>query len=855
MVTPTRCKSNRVRLSATPLLAISLTVLPLTGQGIAQDHTAHESRSANEKTDADGGAASLQFSFDRTPWRDVIKWLADESQLALQFEDLPTGSFSYSDPHTFTHEQALDRINLFLIPQGYTLVRSGRLLSVINLGDPRSMQQLDALADLIPASELAARSEHDVVKCLFPLGELQAQEATEELSVLNLMTPPVVFNKTNQIMITDTVAKLRNVKAILDAFVPKGLGNGTVMKTFPLKHVTAEDVLLVARPHLGLATGEMIGIDVSLSADLRGEYIFVTGAEDRVKLIEGLVQALDQPTQDISASDGQVELRAHLVEGGNVEMVYNVLQTLLAGKSLRLSMDETASSIVALASTDVQREIEQTVAQLQATEADFEVITLKSVDPYFAISLLEEMLDLPDSFADPEDIPPGTPKIDADPGNMRLFVRAKRHQIEQIKKIVAGLDSGSPTQQDDLRILPLHGQQAIQTLETAAKFWRGDNPVILFTAPEEVQPAQTERIVGVGQGGGTRMVTVSDRKPPGARYLTDNIHSQEPMIRCQLISRGLLLQSEDIDSLDAFEQHLRTITGPGDSIPSPPIVFYLQYTKPEDALRMLAELLDGGESAKEAEAGTLVNGYVGSSDSYLGSIVTSRDGTMTMLAGSITVVADSRLNRLIAQGSGSDIHRIESYLEIIDKDSSIASIQTYGTSRIIELRYTQASEVAATLRDAFAGRVAANSSAAGGTSTRGATPGKPEPPEPRGEDNASDKDRNDKKAPAKSSQPPRNLEPTMTIAIHEPSNSLIITAPDQLFSEVEQLVQRIDTRSEQTVEILAPSNAAVLQSILQPGSNRSGRDTGTSSSNGSRNDSSRDARSAVFELLKSRGGR
>ena len=54
---------------------------------------------------------------------------------------------------------------------------------------------------------------------------------------------------------------------------------------------------------------------------------------------------------------------------------------------------------------------------------------------------------------------------------------------------------------------------------------------------------------------------------------------------------------------------------------------------------MLAELLDGGESAKDAEAGSLVNAYVSSAGMYLGSIVTSREGTTTMMAGTITVVA------------------------------------------------------------------------------------------------------------------------------------------------------------------------------------------------------------------------
>ncbi|MCG8649034.1 MAG: general secretion pathway protein, partial [Pirellulales bacterium] len=471
----------------------------------------------------------------------------------------------------------------------FTLVRSGKLISVINLGDPRSVQQLDAIADLVTVAQLDQRSRHDVVKCIFPLGKLQADDAVEELSALNLMSTPAVFAKTNQLMITDTVAKLKSVKSILDAFQPALLDNGTVVKSFALKHVEAEDVLLVARPHLGLATGEMIGIDVSLSSDLQGKNIYVTGVEDKVKLIEGLIAAIDQPKADLSEIDGQMVLRSHLVEGGNVKMVYDVLVTLLAGKTARLSMDETASSVVALASEEVQSEIEQTVQQLQAADADFEVIPLKNVDPYLAISLLEELLDLPDAFDDPKNIDPDAPKIDADPENMRLFVRAKRHQIEQIKKIVAGLDVSSGAGSDaKIRILSLQGEEAERMVETAAKFWRGANPIILYKSEASSAPKPTERVVNdkpLSEGQQTLTANqVEDWDLPEQRLLTVNADSRAEAIRCQVMSRGLLLQSEDTAALDQFEEHLRMIAGPVDTTPSPPIVFYLRYTKPDDAL-------------------------------------------------------------------------------------------------------------------------------------------------------------------------------------------------------------------------------------------------------------------------------
>ncbi len=390
-----------------------------TASGAATRDTTTSDESSNRDT------GMLIFAFDRTPWRDVITWLAESSDVALHVTDLPSGSFSYSDNSPFTPQQALDRVNLFLLPQGFTLVRSGQLLSVIDLSDPRSVQQLNSLARSVTVEQLDDLEGHEVARCFFPLSELQPEEAIEELSALNLMMTPSIFPRTNQLLVTDTAGKLKTVKAILDAFEPHALANGTVVKTFLLQHVDAEEILSVARPHLGLATGEMIGIDVSVSADPQGKSIFVTGIEDKVKMLEGLISEIDRPEKSLRPESGTAELRSHPVLGGDVETVYNVLQTLLATEKrpIRLSVDETAGSIVALATADIQEEIAQTVAKLAGSEVEFEVIPLRTVDPYFAIGLLEEMLDLSqpqvtDSRRGRDDDVPvaDNPKIDADPG-------------------------------------------------------------------------------------------------------------------------------------------------------------------------------------------------------------------------------------------------------------------------------------------------------------------------------------------------------------------------------------------------------------------------------------------------------
>lgn len=824
---------------AVGLLAFALASKPIAAQDaavVADVEDVAKSDIAKPET-IDDGVVSLNFAFEGMPWRDVIRWFADTADLALHVGDVPTGSFTYSDPNSFTPDEALDRLNLFLLPQGFTLVRSGQLLSVINLADPRSLQQLDSLAKFVTIEQLQQANDNDVVKCIFALGELDAEDAVDELSALKLMLAPAVFSKTNQLMITDTARKLKNVKTIIDAFQPHELDNGTVVKSFTLEHVDAEDILVVARPHLGLATGEMIGIDVSLSADLQGKNIFVTGIEDKVKLVEGLITAIDKPEKGLSTADGEAELKSYVVKNGNVETVYNVLVTLLAGENVRLSKDETAGSIVALATPEIQQEIEATVEQLQASDAEFAVIPLKSVDPYVVVSLLEEMFDLTDSKRRASagieaftkhgnsrgyDLLKGVdnsdaPRIDADPVNRRLFVRGTKHQVDQIKAIVAELDTGTSRtlgSNDQIRILPLRGREGERLLKTAVKFWRS-NPIFLYPSLDDSRDEISERVAADDS---TKSNPFSSEEAPrfspvadNAQLLTGNLRSDEAAIRCQFTPRGLILQSEDTQALDQFEDHLVTIAGPVDSVPSPPVVFYLKYTRPDDAIWMLAELLDGGEASLLGDSNSLVNGFVSSSDSLLGSLVSSREGTTTMIAGSITVVADSRLNRLIVQGTASDVEQVESYLKIIDKDNSITSIETYGTSHVIELVYSRADEVADVIRSAYEGRVAGSAPGVGQGQTGGAQPGQ----RPASQ---SEKQNADKKSTSKKelvAQPAKTLESQMTIAVHEPSNSLIVTAPDHLFREVEQLAMTIDTRSQKAVRLVKIPESVAIESLQE----------------------------------------
>jgi len=813
----------------------------------------------------------FRFSFSGAPWREVLNWLADESGMALHVGDLPAGSFTYSDPSDFTIDGAISRINLFLIPQGYSVVKRGSLLSAISLVDPRSLQQLDALATPTPISELDARSEHEIVKCMLPLGNVIADEAIAELKPLSLMIAPVLLPKSNQLIVTETAGKVKSVLEVLRALDLPNPQTESVVRRFELRHVDVATVMMVAGSHIGLASGATEGPEISISTDFSGKNLYVTGTPDKVDRLESFIKILDV-TDEAVKSIADLKLRSYPITGDNLQDVYNVLQTILEGSSLRLSMQPSTKSIVAYADDAVHQVIENTIKEMQAPAIDFAVIDLNSLDPYFVVNLIGEMFKTAESASsgrdrrDSEEVLPPGPKVDADPGNRRLFVRGTTAQIDQIRQMVANLDTHKVVG-DAVRVLPLRGQQRQQMLETAERIWQGDNRVLILPSADLVgdRIGPIERVIhsdpttdrpvsapiksasGIQdrfEAGSLPTAKSSQDSDQALVWVTSQgadiecettvtpIQSiQDSAIRGQLIPEGIMIQSNDLDALDRFQDQLLEVAELARKTPSPPVIYYLKYVNAEDAVKMLADLLDGGQSLAPPTGGTLING--GSTGfsigSYMGSLTSNKEGVTTVTAGTATIVSDARLNRLIVQGTTEDIAVIDEYMKIVDKGSSITNIETFGRSHVIELTHTKATEVAEMVKQAFSNRIGvspqANQQQQGGR------------PENREVDsrNTAERAEGDNRPRDVAEKPTRGRLPDMTVAAHEPSNCLVITAPEALFAEVEALVKSIDLMSEQVVEVITAKDGVGLEQILR---NFNGK-----SVDSRRNDSSSAARS------------
>ena len=172
---------------------------------------------AVEPADSLGERGELRFNFSGTNWQAVLEWFADQADLALQVDEPPLGSFTFADPtRSYSVSEALDVINLSLMKRGYSLVRRGRMLQVIDLELENADKLISEIAELVRPEQLEERGKSDIVSCVLPLGSMTPDAAKEELA---LMIGPwgrvVVLDSARQVKVTETASKLIAIRDLL----------------------------------------------------------------------------------------------------------------------------------------------------------------------------------------------------------------------------------------------------------------------------------------------------------------------------------------------------------------------------------------------------------------------------------------------------------------------------------------------------------------------------------------------------------------------------------------------------------------------------------------------------------------
>jgi len=838
-----------------------------------------------------GPEDGLTIVFSATPWKEVLQWLASQAELSLQVDAYPTGTFTYRDPYRrYTVAETMDVMNGVLLGKGFTLVKKQRVLMSVDLGSGESAEVTRALirelAELVTVEELSKRGDYEIVKCVFALERSTVEEIEKEVKLLIGPQGSVVPLPTaGQILVCETGGKLRIVRDLIErSEKPDGARSAKIV-TLPLKHVSADEVLAIARPLVGLKEGINTSEDLSLSTDTFGNTIYATGSADKLQKLRDITTQVDVKPSGEATTTIAVDppyFKSHRLVGSDPTTTMDVLQSTFAGQTnMKLSMDPKTNNIIADAIKSDHDKIDKIIAELAGQNSDFESIPLVKLDTQTAMLTLEKFFGKQTKDATTVKGPIFYP----DTASKSILVKGTEQEVEQIRKLLTTVEASSPAAEsmiDGLLMVPIKGRAADRILEQIELLMEAKKSKSRFRI---VLPPDEPKNKNNLQSKDARSTSHS-RTNPFAKFVLaqgDDSPNQVPGGAPQASSspfpssafndivirrgpNGLIVTSDNPEALKEFNQYLQLVQEQMKNAPTDPTIRVLKHIRAAAAVELIKSIIAGEAATGGSGGGGGLLGEVASSvlggGGFLGGMFGGGGGggssssasagvTGAAATGTVVMTADPRLNAIWIQANGSDMQMVEELIELIDiADSGIDNL-TRGVPRSIFINNVAVADVETLVKQVFADRIAPAPGAGGQA--------QPSPQEflaliggggRRGGGGGG--------AGAKSEL----KELTMTVSADKKNNALIVVASPMLFKEVESFVKEMDQSSEDeqsnfiVVPIPAEVNANTMQNALKSAFGASVKTSTTSSTNPTQGTTPGGAGNPadIFQQFRNRGG-
>jgi len=208
----------------------------------------------------------------------------------LRPQALPANTFNLSLPEGATRDEALQALETLLSLNGCAVIAQGdKFLKVV----PNAVARTETPA-LIAGSTLELAPSGRVGAKIFHLNFIPATEFLTQLaSTLNstLGAAPIVFNRTNSILITDSISNLQRIEGILKELDRPKLDFGS--KVYTLEHANAADVVRKLTTLLSGPLSGRLSSGTTFSSDDRTNRVILLGDPRQQTFFDGLVAQLD----------------------------------------------------------------------------------------------------------------------------------------------------------------------------------------------------------------------------------------------------------------------------------------------------------------------------------------------------------------------------------------------------------------------------------------------------------------------------------------------------------------------------------------------------------------------------------
>ena len=371
---------------------------------IRRDATLSDEADADEFTAKVGEDGKIAFEFRNQPWVELVQWLAEISELPLDWLELPGDRVNLRSPGRYTVEQTRDLFNRYLLARGYTLLEIDGGLTVAKTGTINP-----AIVPRIAPENLADLPPHSFVRTSLDVGWLSAEKLSAELApMISSNGKLTALTTTNRIEAMDAAVNLRQVADLL-AQERDATSQEALAPEFVLRHLPAEDAKRMLEQFLGVEKKKETPMtpqqmrqmqqmqqrnggappqkkkenEVSIVANTRQNSILIRAPADRVAVAREFLKRIDVPgsgmanLMDVTARV-QVFRLASLDPEKLIEIVseMNVLEP-----STRIRTDKDNNAIIVSGSIADRFIINSMIERLDGSGRSFEVMPLRRLDP------------------------------------------------------------------------------------------------------------------------------------------------------------------------------------------------------------------------------------------------------------------------------------------------------------------------------------------------------------------------------------------------------------------------------------------------------------------------------------------
>ncbi len=856
----------------------------------------------------------VRFNFAGQRWRDVMEWLAGVSQLSLDWQELPGDYLNLRTQRDYTILEAQDLINRHLLARGFTMIKSGEILTVTSIAKLNP-----AFVPRVEPAELPSRMDYEFVKVSFPMKWILAEALVEEIRPMLSSNGKIsALKEVNRIEAMDAAVNLKEIARLLQQEQSPEAAKGTVVKEFKLLHRRASDVLAALESILGLdknrpaAGGGRGGDGMSMQImqqmqqmqqmiqqqqqrgnqpgggkntqqeeprliiNDRENSILAHAPPDKMEVIEQTIRAMDVPgSEETPLLQNLSRIKSYRLTTLDPQPLAIILKDMGdLSPQARIQVDEKSRSLILYGNLSDHLTVTTLIQRLDGSNRSFEVIQLRRVQADAVAGTIQYLMGAEDKdssrnsgrsmysyFYNPpsrdsenEDKRPF--KVDADVDANRLLVWANESELQEIRQLLTKMGEVFPGegQAETRRTFEVDSDaEAERILERLRQVWPDLEPNALQIQPSakkhplkpeeehlksgprpaESKGHQTRNTVGASELNDVllQLVAVETKPADLPKLATSQPHPlampapvERPEIEIPLpatakpateiaadtssgvlptastpapanstappitIKRGvngkLIYESADTTALDRLEELLNELSPASRDYK----VFHLKYpTTWAFGVEYNLKEFFKEKSNQERSYDPWGWGYSSSSNRKSESLRLSKRRELK-------IISDDDSRTILVQGATpQQLSTIADLIELYDVPMP-GDPQSIRRTRILGLKHSKADQIAETIKQVYRDLLSANDPSLQSNN--------PNQQQQRNERTITYNFGNDQnKDPTKDPKQPVKYKGLLSVGVDEISNSVIISAGEELLAEIEQMVRDLDEAAHPHINI------------------------------------------------------